>query len=255
MITVFSNTQSTFTISGTSIVSMYDSIAPYYDAIYGFKDYSTASAKLLSLIRKLNPAARTLLDAACGTGRHLEYLREHYDVQGLDISEPLLEVAQKRCPGVPFHHEDMKDFHLGGTFDVITCLFSSIGFAGSVENLNRTISRFATHLNPGGVLIVESWLTPENYVEGKVTLNVVETDEVKIAWMYAGALRDRLSVFDIHYLIGTGDGVKHAVEHQELGLFSQAEYLDAFEKAGLEVTYDAEGLFGYGMYFGTRKSF
>jgi len=58
----------------------------------------------------------------------LEYLRNHYEVEGLDISQELLTIAGQRNPGVPLHLGDMTNFDLGRAFDVVTCLFSAIAY-------------------------------------------------------------------------------------------------------------------------------
>ena len=47
-----------------------------YDAVYSDKDYAGESQRLASIIRERVPMARTLLDVACGTGRHIEYLAQ-----------------------------------------------------------------------------------------------------------------------------------------------------------------------------------
>ena len=54
----------------------------------------------------------------------------------------------------------MTAFDLGCRFDVVTCLFSSIGYVGTVERLDQAIATMAAHLEPGGTLIVEPWLSP-----------------------------------------------------------------------------------------------
>lgn len=64
--------------------------------------------------------------------------------------------------------------------------------------------------------------------------------------------RLRPSVFRLHYLVGTPDGVEYMTELNEFGLFTHAEYLAAFRKAGLKVTYDCKGLIGRGLYIGVR---
>ena len=53
---------------------------------------------------------------------------------------------------------DMTSFDLGRRFDVVTCLFSSIGYVGTAERLDQAIATMAAHLEPGGTLIVEPWL-------------------------------------------------------------------------------------------------
>jgi ubiquinone/menaquinone biosynthesis C-methylase UbiE len=231
---------------------MFTKSAHYYDALYHFKDYTTASRQLHALIQQRNPNARTLLDVGCGTGKHLEVLRRFYQVEGLDVNPELLKVAQRRCPEVRFYKEDMTSFELGDTYDVVTCLFSSIGYVKSVNNMEKAVVSMARHLKPGGLLIVEPWFSPETYWVGKITANFVNQPDLKIAWMYTSEIDGRVSVFDINYLVGTPDGVNYFTEKHEMGLFTHEEYLKAFEEAGLDVSHDLTGLFGQGMYTGCK---
>ncbi|MEP6708856.1 MAG: class I SAM-dependent methyltransferase [Verrucomicrobiota bacterium] len=228
-----------------------------YDALHDkFKDYVAECAKLRAVLQRHAPKAKALLDVACGTGRHLEHLRKYYHVEGLDLSAELLRTARKRCPRVPFHQANMVNFDLDRRFDVIICLFGSIGYVKTIDNLEQAISSMARHLKPGGMLFVEPWLRPENYWTGRLTLNFVDQPELKIAWMYLSELQGRISVFDMHYLVGTPQGVDHFTERDEMGLFTHEEYVEAFRKCGLGVRHDPTGLFGYGMYTGVdRRSF
>jgi ubiquinone/menaquinone biosynthesis C-methylase UbiE len=231
---------------------MFTKSSQYYDALYHFKDYRAAAVQLHSLIQEHNPNAKTLLDVGCGTGQHLAVLKDFYRVEGLDINPDLLQVARRRCPGVRFHEMDMVGLELGSTYDVVSCLFSSIGYVKSLERMKKATASMARHLKAGGILVVEPWLTPEAYWVGRITANFVDQPELKIAWMYTSERRDRVSVFDINYLVGTPQGVNHFVERHQMGLFTHEEYLQAFQKAGLTVSYDAKGLFGRGMYTGRQ---
>ena len=105
------------------------------------------------------PRAETLLDVACGTGHHMELLREWFTVEGVDLEPGLLEVARSRLPGVPLHLGDMRTFNLGRQFDVVTCLFSSIGYMQTPEDLLHALVNMAGHLAPDGVMLVEPWLS------------------------------------------------------------------------------------------------
>jgi SAM-dependent methyltransferase len=235
--------------------TMFDKSTQYYDRIYAWKDYQGECAQLTTIIGEhLRSGADRLLDVACGTGHHLAYLKESFDVEGLDLSSDLLQIAENRNPGVPFHQGDMLDFALDQRFDVITNLFSSIGYTRTIDNLNKAIASMARHLAPGGVLIVEPWFTPEQWSAGTVHALYVDDPELKIARINLSGAEGRLSYMDFHYLIGTLEGVEHFTERHELGLFEVDEMVASFTQAGLKVTYDEEGIAGRGLYIGTKAA-
>ena len=230
---------------------MFTKTAYYYDKIYSFKDYQAEAESLLPLIReRLHSGGNNLLDVACGTGSHIEYLKDHFDVEGLDISEELLEIAQTRNPTIPFHLGDMIDFNLGRRFDVITCLFSSIGYVKTLDNLTRTIGCMVRHLVPGGLLLIEPWFIPDAWHSGTVHAILIDEPDLKIARVNTSFAKGRLSYFDLHHLIATPEGTEHIVEHHELGLFTTDEISDILKNAGLSVTHDPDGLTGRGLFIG-----
>lgn len=231
---------------------MFDKTAELYDLFYDWKDYAAEAAKVRDLVAARNQGARTLLDVACGTGRHLEHLRDGYAVEGLDLDESLLAVAAERLPGVALHHADMRDFELGRTFDVVTCLFSSIGYVRTVENLERAIGTMARHLAPSGVLLVEPWFAPEQFDPHHIGRVVVaERPDLQAVRMNGSRVDGTLSILDFHYLVARPGTVEHLTETHTLGLFTAEEYRAAFERAGLTVEHDEEGLMGRGLWIVT----
>ena len=232
---------------------MFVKSAKFYDALYHFKDYKKASDKLTSFIRKYNPGAGTLLDTACGTGKHVEFLKNDFECEGLDINKDLLDIAKERCPEIVFHESDMTEFHTGKTYDAVCCLFSSIAYVKTYENMRKAFSVMTEHLNPNGLLIIEPWFSKETYFTNTITANHYDEKDMKLAWMYNSILKDDMSVLDIHYLAGTAEGVVHFNELHELGLFDDTQYRKAMTDAGLDVHYDKDGLFGRGMYIGIKN--
>lgn len=227
---------------------MFNRSAGFYDALYSWKDYEDEAARIHELIQERRPGARSLLDVACGTGRHLEHVQRDYEVEGLDLEPALVGLARERLPGVEIHEADMRDFDLGKRFDVVTCLFSSIGYATSIEDLERTMRSLASHVGEGGLVIVEPWFTPEQFETGKPWALFVDEPELKIARLDVPQVDGRVSVINFHYLVGSPEGVEHFTEGHRLGLFSHEEYVQAFERAGLDVSHDPEGLMGRGLY-------
>jgi SAM-dependent methyltransferase len=208
--------------------------ASVYDRVYAWKDYAREARRVHELVQRYGPRpARTLLDIACGTGVHLRYLAHWYDVTGLDASPPMLAVARRKLPGAHFVNGPMQSFRLPDRFDVIACLFSAIGYVRSEAALRRTLANFARHLAPGGIVIVEPWLTPAEYREGSVHLGTYGTKAHPIARMNTSELRGGRSVMDMHYLVATDGRVRHWVERHDMGLFSVRTMLRAFRSAGL----------------------
>ena len=120
---------------------MFSQTAKWYDKIYlSMKHYDAEIEKLLAIISgHRRSTGNRLLDVACGTGLHLSYLKEHFEVEGLDLNEEMLSIARQRNPRVVFHQADMTDFNLNRTFDIVTCLFSAIGYVKTLDKLTRAV--------------------------------------------------------------------------------------------------------------------
>jgi len=231
---------------------MYSRSARIYDVMYAGKDYAAAATYLRSAIDAVNPRAATLLDVACGTGRHLEHLRTSYDVEGLDLNLDLLAVAQDRCPGVAFHHADMSSFTLPRRFDVVTCLFSAVAYLKTSDRLTATVERMAAHLTDDGVLLIEPWFTPTAFWSDHLVANFYDGPDLKLAWMYRHERDGDLAVLDQHFLVGEPHGFESFTERHELGLFSEEDWDAAFATAGLQARFDTGGPFGRGLYTAVR---
>lgn len=234
---------------------MFTKSARFYDAVYSSKDYAAEADVIAEIAAAINPEARTLLDVACGTGLHLEQLRERYEVAGIDLDPEMVSFASARNPEADIRRGDMIDFDLGRTFDVITCLFSSIGYVRTLDGLERAMASMARHLANGGVLLIEPWIFPGDFIAGFADTLIVEFDEGKIV---RAAFSDRLedmSILDLHYLVRGADGeVAHFSERHILGLFERTDYEDAASRAGLDIRrFDPEGLMGRGLFVATRS--
>ena len=242
--------------------AMFSKSAQFYDAVYGFKDYVAETEKLRELIEArvgrgsggVLTGRSTLLDVACGTGKHLDLLQRHFAAEGLDLDAELLRVARERVPGTVLHQGDMTNFDLGRRFDAVVCLFSSIGYVRTEARLRQAVACMARHVTPGGVLVVEPWFEPETWQVGRPHALLVNEPALKLCRMNVSAVDPRepaVSVLDFQYLVATPEGVQHFNERHELGLFTREQYQEAFEIAGMRAEHDAEGLMGRGLYVAT----
>lgn len=131
----------------------FTALASVYDAIMADIEYADWAEFVLTYARAEGVPVRSVLDLACGTGLSTApFAGRGLEVVGLDLSAEMLEEAARRLPGVAFARGDLRDFELGRSFDLVTCLFDSYNNLLDPADLGRALERARAHLAPGGLL-------------------------------------------------------------------------------------------------------
>jgi dTDP-3-amino-3,4,6-trideoxy-alpha-D-glucopyranose N,N-dimethyltransferase len=230
-------------------------LADVYEQIYRSrgKDWTAEAVLVDEVVRRHRPAARTLLDVACGTGAHLEALSSRFGhVEGLELAEPMRERATLRLPGVRIHPGDMRDFDLHTTFDAITCMFCSIAYLETVSEMRAAIGCMARHLSPGAVLVVEPWWFPEQFIEGYVAGDLARVEGRTVTRISHSTLDGRATRMEVRFMVGDESGIREFVEIDRLTLFTREEYESAFRDAGCSVEFLPGPPTGRGLFLGIR---
>ena len=238
---------------GDQTLMSYDEASPYYDAIYeAMKDYAAEADRLrLLLERYAQRPLRDLLDMAYGTGLHDQYLKDHYHVEGADLSSSQLAVARRRCPDLVFHEADMTNFDLGRDYDAVTCLFSAIGHVITEENLRAAVRAMTAHVRPGGLVVIEPFIDPSDYRPGHISVERGDHEDAHIVRVTYSERKGNVLKLTMHHYISAAGKVSAAEPLRfDIGMFTADQFRDAMESAGLEVFHDREGLMGRGLYVG-----
>jgi SAM-dependent methyltransferase len=131
----------------------YEIFGKFYDTVMG--DRSGPAEHLSRLIRAAKPNARNLLELGCGTGSMMKHLQHSYQVSGLDTSRRMLSIARHKVPQAKFFRQDMVDFQIDDTFDVICCVFDSINHVRRFSDWKKVFARVHRHLSPGGCFLFD----------------------------------------------------------------------------------------------------
>jgi ubiquinone/menaquinone biosynthesis C-methylase UbiE len=234
---------------------MYKDLAKYYDLIYSWKDYKVEIKRIKKLIKKYKKSeGNELLDVGCGTGKHIEYLKDEFSCTGCDLNTEMLDVAKENINGVNFLQADMITLDLNKEFDVIISLFSSIGHVKTYDNLEQTLQNFSKHLKRGGVVIIEPWLTKSTYDAGRPGMTTYDTEDIKIARLNTTKIEKDLSILEFYYLIAERNkDIIYYSEKHELGLFDIDKFLEFMSNSGLKSEFLKDGLMkGRGLYIGIK---
>jgi SAM-dependent methyltransferase len=234
--------------------------AELYDLIYTAlgKDYSTEAEKFAALIRRAQPRCQTLLDVGCGTGAHARLLGEvhGFEVDGIDISPEMIARTRARCPRGRFEVGDMVDFHLGRRYDGVLNLFGAIAHALTVPRLRDTLACMRDHLAPGGIVVVQPYLTPDELQVGTAEY-IVESGNLRVTRTRRSERKDQRQLLYFHFIVDGPDGTQELDEFHDLGLFTVQETLAAFAAVGLSATYDPgspDELGGHGFYVASASA-
>ncbi|MBF0432236.1 MAG: methyltransferase domain-containing protein [Fibrobacteria bacterium] len=124
-----------------------------------------------SIIPKLEKDIH-ILDMSCGTGQLIEDIKRRYpekslQLTGVDYAKNMIEEAKRRLPAVKLFHLDVDSYDPGEErFDVIVCTHAFPYY----PHAEKTLTRFAEWLKPGGLLLLAQACINNNYDRLVMTL-------------------------------------------------------------------------------------
>lgn len=234
-------------LGGADLAEIHDLL----DAARG-EHFAAAAALVTRLIRDRRPAARALLDVGCGTAAHLaHFARTFAHVQGVEPAAAMLAVARRNMPAAQVHHGDLAAFALPYRFDAVVCLSAAIARQRTAAGLTAALRRFARHLWPGGVLVVDPWWFPETFLPGQVAAEVLTPGGQSIARVsHARRVGDE-SWTEAHYVVADDlRGIRHHTETHRHTLFTRDGYDAALREAGFSAEYLPGVQSGRGLFVG-----
>lgn len=125
--------------------------ANFYDIFNKYRNYDFEGKYLLDMLQN----RKRVLDVGCGTGTHLDILKNlGYVVEGIDISPKMLAVAKTKVK-CPLHKANVLDFKLDEKFSAIICMRSVLNHLESYDEFKTAIKNMLLNLENGGMIIID----------------------------------------------------------------------------------------------------
>lgn len=139
-------------------MKLYKDLAEYYFAIESAHRNVEDDINLVKsyLADFQNPS---ILDLGCGTGEHLNLLKENTSACiGIDNSIEMLNIAKKRFPEkINFIRKNFRNFDFYNEFDVVISLFGSMVYLINDRDVDTFFWNTWRAMKPGGIGIFEVW--------------------------------------------------------------------------------------------------
>jgi len=218
----------------------------HYDLFNKEKDYGFEARFLKDIMIRFdkNTDGLKILNLGCGTGMHDRKLVDlGFKVTGMDQSAEMIEIAKQKVPEANYIVGDMSDFDLNEKFDVVICMFSSLGYLAEQDKVNGFFESVSKHLVEEGLLILDVWnglgvvkdppAIREKIVEDG-NLKIVRTSYPNLdVQNFVNNVRFEIKVYENDKLVDEYE------EHHKVRFFLPLEIKQYMEDVGINMLHEA----------------
>jgi SAM-dependent methyltransferase len=217
---------------------MYSDLAPWFHLVTHPSDYAEEADFAVRVVeRTIVGDARTLLELGSGGGNNASHLKRRFECTLTDVSPEMLEISRTINPECEHVVGDMRTLHLGRTYDVVFA-HDALSYLMTESDLRAAIETAATHVRPGGIVLLVPDATAEIFASGTDSGGHDAEDGRGLRfleWTHAPEPGASSYLVDFAIVVREGDGATRVVhDRHELGLFPEATWLRLLRETGLE---------------------
>ena len=225
----------------------FDLYSAYYDLLYKDKDYLQETEYVELLYKKFSgnsiPGSK-VLEIGCGTGKHACHFGEKdYKVDGFDISQGMIEIANKRLASKSCRVQKNVNFNslewgIIKNYDLVISLFHVVSYHNTDDELDDLFLRVNKCLSDDGVFIFDVWHKPAVLSQGVQTRKkVLRSNDVEVFRLAAPTVHGEFDIVDVNYDIFIREKNTELYSH-----FSEIHSMRPFEVSDIEGIANRNGL-------------
>ena len=211
-----------------------------------------------TLLKASSRTVRSVLELGSGGGNNASFLKKHFQMTLVDLSESMLEISRRLNPECKHLQGDMRNVRLGRQYDAVF-IHDAISYLTTEDDLAKAVETAYIHGLPGGAALFAPDHTRETY---KPSTSHGGTDSGNrglryLEWAWDPDPADSTYIMDMVYLMREGDNVDCVRDRHVMGLFSNDTWLRLIEDAGFtaaieECQLDEDPPVGLHVFLGTK---
>lgn len=226
----------------------YEGFASIYDIFMGDVDYDGWVEYIEKIWKKYKKEPKLIAELGCGTGNITGRLaKKGYDMIGIDISEEMLSVAREKAAeegdDILYLLQDMTEFELYGTVDIILSLCDSMNYITDKEDMLKVFKLANNYLDPHGLFIFD--LNMEYKFKNVLSDNTFAetTDDAAYIWENTYDEDEKINEYYVNFFINdeNTDMYERVEECHYERAYSLDEIKELIKESGMKfvAAYDA----------------
>ncbi|MGB9595141.1 MAG: class I SAM-dependent DNA methyltransferase [Candidatus Poribacteria bacterium] len=230
----------------SDFVDPYTKFAYAYDVMMENVDYVRWAEYIDDLFALYNYRPKRVLNIACGTGSiDILLAQKGYEMFGIDLAFEMLALAKRKADrrGIKLNlwQQDMRELTVSKPFDAILCLYDSINYMTTEEDLKKVFIKVSEALVPRGLFIFDV-TTERNIIEHFHLKTFAENNkDFSYIWKNLYIPRDKLCKTILTFFLKEGDCYKKYDEYHIQKIFSVDQVKNLLSEAEFKLlsSYDA----------------
>lgn len=218
---------------------IYNNFAYVYDKLTIDIDYKKWADYIENILSKHKVKATMILELGCGTGSFgIEMARRGYEMICLDLSTEMLDCASEKAKkdelDILFLNQDMCNFELYGTVDVIVCLLDSFNYLTKPSQIKNLFKLVHNYLNPGGLFIFD--INTQYKFEKTLSNNLFYEidDDITYIWENDYNPKTKKARFDLTFFVKQDELYQRFDETHFEKAYSNVEIMEFIKTSDLE---------------------